>query len=66
LLDKQELVRGVTKLPTTVYANSVTSKNMAWGQSYKTFFGRYLQKARAFVPGKPFQPSLMFAGNARA
>jgi hypothetical protein len=23
-------------------------------------------KARAFVPGKPFQPSLMFVGKARA
>jgi hypothetical protein len=26
----------------------------------------FLKEARAFVPGKPFQPSLMFAGKAEA
>jgi hypothetical protein len=35
----------------------------------KLFYGcklRLFIKARAFVPGKPFQPSLMFAGKAGA
>ncbi len=27
---------------------------------------KFLQKARAFAPGKPFQPSLMFVGKARS
>jgi hypothetical protein len=38
-------------------------------QCYKTFCGRKLRLfiiARAFVPGKAFQPSVMFAGMARA
>ncbi len=37
------------------------------GQSYETFYGRNLQifVARVFVPGKPFQPCLMFVGKAR-
>ncbi len=38
-----------------------------WGQCYKTFYGRNLRLlliARAFVTGKPFQPSLMFGGKA--
>ena len=26
----------------------------------------FLEQARVFLPGKPFQPSLMFAGKARA
>ncbi len=35
-----------------------------WGQCYKTdVINEY---ARAFVNGKPFQPSLMFAGKARS
>jgi hypothetical protein len=39
------------------------------GQCYKTFYSRKLcfsQLARAFVPGKPFQPCLMFAGKVRS
>ncbi len=42
---------------------------LPWYQCYKTFlsviFGFSLY-ARAFVPGKPFRPSLMFLGKARA
>ncbi len=38
-----------------------------WGKYYKTFYGRKLQIfIVGFVPGKPFQPSLMFAGKTRA
>ncbi len=39
-----------------------------WGQCYKKFYGHKLRLsyyARTFVPGKPFQPSLMFVGKAR-
>jgi hypothetical protein len=32
-------------------------------KSYKTFNGRNLQM---FVPGRPFQPSVMFLGKARS
>jgi hypothetical protein len=42
---------------------------LARGHSYKTFYGRnfpFSLFARVFVPGKPFQPSLMFAGKAGA
>jgi hypothetical protein len=41
----------------------------SWGQCYKTFFVRNLRifvKVRVFVHGKPFQPSLIFAGKAEA
>ncbi len=37
------------------------------GQYYKTFYASNLQIlviTRVFVSGKPFQPSLMFAGKA--
>jgi hypothetical protein len=40
-----------------------------WCQSYKTFYGRNLQifnNKLVFVPGKPFQPSLMFVGKTGA
>ncbi len=43
--------------------------SVTWGQTYKTFYGRNLQnsvKARVLVPGKPFQPSLMFVGKAKS
>ncbi len=39
-----------------------------WGLYYKTFYSRILWIfviATAFVPGKPFRPSLMFMGKAR-
>jgi hypothetical protein len=39
----------------------------SYGHCYKTFYGRKLRLfiiARAFVPGNPFQPSLMFGGHA--
>ncbi len=36
------------------------------GQCYKTFYGYDFSKVRAFVPGKPFQLSLMFVGKAGA
>ncbi len=39
------------------------------GQCYETFYGRKLRLFKiscAFVPGKPFRPGLMFAGEARA
>ncbi len=35
------------------------------GQCYKTFYGRNL-RIFVFVPGKTFQPSLMFTGKAGA
>jgi hypothetical protein len=42
----------------------------AWGQCYKTFFTAvscaFSKLARAFVPGKAFQPSLMFVGKVRS
>jgi hypothetical protein len=37
------------------------------GQCYKTFLVcnlRFFAKARVFAPGKPFHPSLVFAGKA--
>jgi hypothetical protein len=38
----------------------------SFGQSYKTFYDRNLRiLIISFVPGKPFQPSLMFVGEAR-
>jgi hypothetical protein len=39
------------------------------GQCYKTFYSRKLGLfilSRAFVPGQPFQPSLMFVGKSRS
>jgi hypothetical protein len=45
------------------------SANVPWGRYYKTFFGRNLRIfiiSQSVVPGKPFQPSLVFAGKARA
>ncbi len=41
----------------------------SWSQCYKTFYGRNLRFfiiIRVSVPGKPFQPSLMFACKAGA
>jgi hypothetical protein len=38
----------------------ISSGSTFWCQCYKTFYGRKL-----FVPGKLFQPSLMFVGEAR-
>jgi hypothetical protein len=35
------------------------------GLYYKTFYGRNL-RIKVFVPGKPLQPSLMFAGKTGA
>jgi hypothetical protein len=37
-----------------------------WGLCYKTFYGRNLLifVIRVFVSGNPFQPSLMFVGEA--
>jgi hypothetical protein len=35
----------------------------AWTKRYKIF---YYRKLRMFVPGKPFQPNLMFASKVRA
>ncbi len=43
--------------------------NSPRGQCYKTFYGRNLRNfvtSYSVCPGKPFQLSLMFAGNARA
>jgi hypothetical protein len=40
-----------------------------WANPIKLFMKviyKYLLQARAFVPGMPFQPSLMFAGKAGA
>ena len=45
------------------------SEKKSWGLYYKTFYGRnsrVFKIARVFVPGKPFQPSHMFAGKAGA
>jgi hypothetical protein len=38
------------------------------GQCYKAFYSHKLRLfiMRVFVPGKPFQPSIMFAGKARS
>jgi hypothetical protein len=43
----------------------VSHRNNTWGQCYITLHGRAL---RLFIriPGKPFLPSLMFVGKARA
>ena len=38
----------------------------SWGLYYKTFYGRNFRNKLVFAPGKPFQPSLMFAGKDRA
>jgi hypothetical protein len=38
-------------------------ENASWAQCYKTFLS-VISKARVFVLGKPFQPSLMDAGKA--
>ncbi len=41
---------------------------LSWGQCYKTFLSViciFLYQARVFVPGKLFQPSLMFVSKAR-
>ncbi len=36
-------------------------------QCYETFYVYDLRvKARVFIPGKPFQPSLMFVGKAKS
>ncbi len=38
------------------------------GQCYKTFYGRKLRLfiiSKSVVPGKPFQPSLIFVGKDR-
>jgi hypothetical protein len=38
-----------------------------WEQGYKTFYGRKLQIfVMMFVPGKPFQNSLLFVGKAKS
>jgi hypothetical protein len=38
----------------------------SWGLYYKTFYGRNFRNKLVFAPGKPFQPSLMFAGKVGA
>ncbi len=47
-----------------------TTKNIPTGADVKKLFTAvsyaFSYEARAFIPGKPFQPSLMFAGKARA
>ncbi len=40
--------------------------NIFMGLHYKTFYSRNLRIFGAFVPGKPLQPCLMFAGKAGA
>ncbi len=42
--------------------------DLARGQCYKTFLSLIydFRNKLVFVPGKPFQPSLMFVGKARA
>jgi hypothetical protein len=48
----------------------ITSTFVTWlyprGQCYKTMYGRNLGIFVLFVPGKPLQASLMFAGKAGA
>jgi hypothetical protein len=42
---------------------------MSRSQCYKTFFSminKFLQQARVFVPGKLFQPIILFVGKARS
>jgi hypothetical protein len=50
-----------------MYAYGLAGKYLTWAQSSKTFtvvnYECYY-KAKAFVPGKPCQPNLMFVGNA--
>ncbi len=39
-----------------------------WAECYKTFYGcnlRVIVTSYGVVPGRPFQPSLMYAGKAR-
>jgi hypothetical protein len=48
--------RGYVKLPPGPIVN----------ECYKPLIYDYLQLARLFVPGKPFQPSLMFFSKAKA
>ncbi len=66
-------VRLVWKIYSTTLINfpvpSVTTKEKfhntdTSGQSYKTFYGCNLCNKLVFVPGKPFQPSLMFGGKS--
>jgi hypothetical protein len=40
-------------------------KLACWGQSYKKFTA-VIYGARVRVPGKPFEPSIMFAGKAHS
>jgi hypothetical protein len=50
-------------------AKEKAEKKLIWGRCNKTFYNRNLRifvKARAFDPGEPFQPSLMFVGKAVA
>ncbi len=50
-------------------SKSSTQSRQARGQCFKTFYGRKLRLfmiSQSVVPCKPFQPSLMFAGKARA
>ncbi len=51
------------------FINFVISKVLFWGQSCKTFYGHNLQifviSLVYFVPGKLFQSSLMFVGEAK-
>jgi hypothetical protein len=51
------------------YARLPNAEYLFRGHCYKTFYICKLLifiKARAFVPGKPFQPSLMFVGKTEA
>jgi hypothetical protein len=47
------------------YQFLVSHRNNTWGQCYKTLHGRTL-RLFIMIPGKPFLPSLMFVGKARA
>jgi len=45
------------------------SRKSLTDQHYKTFYGRNFERAKqatVFVPGKPSQTTLMFAGKTRA
>ncbi len=66
-------VNGTGKQSSQRYGNNYDRKTFyiigPWGLYYKTFYGRNLRifvKARVFVPGKHFQPSIMFVGEARS
>jgi hypothetical protein len=57
-----KIAKNLTSLEVKNWRQFISS---TWGQCYKTFSVRNFPNKLVFVPGRPFQHSLLFMGKAR-